>query len=281
MCLGYWLLMWSSVWLGLNLLSCCSSSTCPVCSLLPLSLFLPSLGLSEYVFVIPDCLLWAHSLYYSFCYFSHSFIACLRTSSTFKWCHTLYTWYKTCNNTLALPTAWLMCYCYTFYLIRKLGKEIKEKKERRKEEGEEMQKELVPYPCVVVENQEGDLSCWGTYPLRREGSQLHTGLSARSICTGKRSPQNIWLWKSVGIPSILKSAENWSILLQGLYLVLLPQTLTLGFGRGTVAPEAPQTCREMLSCVASGWELEGQPPLSLCWTLLPTNWTTWKKWIHS
>lgn len=88
--------------------------------------------------------------------------------------------------------------------------------------------------------------------------------SNQGFCAKKRSPQNFWLWKLLGLwlrkmecywcpRQFLLSAPNYSI-----------QTHLLC--TGAVAGKTPGIYRGVLNCLASWWDLLGQlSPQQNCW----------------
>lgn len=89
---------------------------------------------------------------------------------------------------------------------------------------------------------------------------------------GREVPTKIWQSKSVGILTTQvrwKDPGNPDEPLKGPHTDSL--ALTLGFGRRSAAQEVQETNKEILSCVALEWGLEGQPPLSLHRALLPCS----------
>ena len=101
----------------------------------------------------------------------------------------------------------------------------------------EMWKVLDLYPCAMIENREGYLSCrcclWGARGVNPILDSL-----AQNTRIRKRSPYNIWQWKSAGIPSTLlrqKVAGTIGVLLKGQYANCCSQSIIVGSGTGTAA----------------------------------------------
>ena len=117
-----------------------------------------------------------------------------------------------------------------------------------------------------------DIPTWKGPLLGVWGSQSQPGFPAQSTRAGKRSPHNIWLWKSVKIMStrdMCESAGNPGALLKGQHTRFLSQPFTLGSGGGRAAQSKLESCEERLGCVAPEKELKGQAPGVPVLTLSP------------
>ena len=134
-------------------------------------------------------------------------------------------------------------------------------------EGVKMQKRLDPHAHVAVKNWEID----SEVPSKEQGVPApHQALQLRAPVLGRRAPT---AWGCENQQGLHPSTWNGRLLKAlhsskgPLHRCICSYSLTLGSDRWTEAQEAQQTYRERLSCMVSGWGLEGQLPLSLCWAL--------------
>ena len=111
------------------------------------------------------------------------------------------------------------------------------------------------------------------------------GFPSESTSAKKRSPHNIWLWKSVISSLWVRLKGCWKPrcpLKRLMHRLTHWQALTLGYGEGMAGWEVRETHREKLSCVASGERVGGQPSLS--WLSPPPTQLTMKchlSWVES
>lgn len=112
---------------------------------------------------------------------------------------------------------------------------------------------------------------WGPHPKEWGAPALHPFSPDQDFGAEKRSPHKIWLKISGDSDRLYETEGSWKrrCLFKGpAHRFTRSQALTWALGRGKESWEAPETYRERLSSVASGWRLEGKPPFPLCWALL-------------
>ena len=93
-----------------------------------------------------------------------------------------------------------------------------------------------PAPTCLSQDSGGISQLQGP-PLKARGLNPMPGFLVRSTSARKRSPHNIWLWKSAAITStqvIHKAAKNQGVLLNGLHTNSHLQAFTLSSCKGMV-----------------------------------------------